>query len=142
MTREIDLVPVPYPTVPGVSAGLAVGPTGFAIFKQEDPNKLKWAVEFIRFLNQPEYQQIYAQNASQFPVRLSAGNPHEGKPHFEMIQKMLELYGAEDLGVTSTYYNQVRTLLSTEIQAVLINQKTPEQALADFEREANRILSR
>ncbi len=142
VTREIDLVPVPYPTVPGVSAGLAVGPTGFAIFKQEDPNKLKWAVEFIRFLNQPEYQQIYAQNASQFPVRLSAGNPHEGKPHFEMIQKMLELYGAEDLGVTSTYYNQVRTLLSTEIQAVLINQKTPEQALADFEREANRILSR
>lgn len=142
VTRDIDLVAIPYPTIPGVTSGLAVGPTGIVIFKQTDQNKLQWAAEFARFLNQAEYQKTYAQNAGQFPVRSSAGNPHEGKPHFEMVQEMLGRYGAEDMGVTTTSYNQIRTLLSTEIQSVLVNIKSPEKALADFEREANRILSR
>ena len=143
VTRDIELVPLPYPYKEGTqSPGLAVGPTGIAIFKQKDPEKLKWAVEFARFLNRPEYQRVYAQNAGQFPTRISTGNPFGDDPNYAAVQYMLNEYGVEDLGVTSPKYNQVRALLSKEIQSALVHLKSPEKALADFEREANRQLSR
>lgn len=142
VTRDVELVPLPYPQKGAERPGLAMGPQGIAVFKQKDPEKLKWAVEFARFLNQPEYQRVYAQNAGQFPSRISTGNPFGDEPDYATVQYMLNEYGAEDLGLTSPKYNQVRAILSKEIQSALVHLKSPEKALADFEREANRQLSR
>lgn len=138
---NFDLAMVQYPHDAGVSNGVAVGPTGLAIFKQEDEYKRKMVVEFASFLNNTEYQRQYAINAGQFPVKKSAGIPMEDDPNYKTLQKIIDERGVEDMGLTIPKYAELRVLLQPEVQAVLLKQKTPEQALQDYETAANKILA-
>lgn len=140
LRTDLDLFWAQHPHVPGNDRGLAVGPTGFAVFKQTDDYKRKWVGKFLEFIDSAEYQAEYVLNSGQFPTRLSIDNPLKDDPHFVAVNKMLQALGTEDMGLTSPKYNQIRALLAPQLQAALLGQKTPEQALADFEREANRVL--
>ena len=60
-----------------MKAPMPVGPTGFVVFKQTDPDKRAAAMDFVRWLNSPEFQRVNAANAKQFPTRKSTGNPLE-----------------------------------------------------------------
>ncbi|MFD0715849.1 extracellular solute-binding protein [Paenibacillus sp. GCM10027626] len=137
----IDLAMVQLPNDEGVSNGVPVGPTGLAVFKQKDESKKKWIAEFLMFLNSTENQITYAINAGQFPVKKSAGNPLADDPNYGVLQKIIDERGVEDLGLTVAKYAEIRVLLQPEIQAALLKAKTPEQALADYEKAANKILS-
>ncbi|HLT58728.1 MAG: sugar ABC transporter substrate-binding protein [Limnochordales bacterium] len=137
---DVELFWAQHPHVPGVDRGLAVGPTGFAVFKQTDDYKRYWIGKFLEFIDSPEYQREYVLNSGQFPTRLSVDNPLVNDPHYAGVNRMLQELGAEDLGLTSPKYNEVRALLAPQLQAAILGQKTPAQALADFEREANRVL--
>jgi ABC-type glycerol-3-phosphate transport system substrate-binding protein len=125
-----------------VKNGLPVGPTGFAVFKQKDEYKRKMVVEFLQFLNSTEYQKVYAINSTQYPVKKSAGIPLEGDPNYAVVQKMINEQGVADMGVTHPKYAEFRVLLQPEIQAVLLKSKTPEQALADYEKSVNKLLAK
>lgn len=143
ITTEWDPFIALYPAAEGIeSGGLAAGPTGVVVFQQEDEVKRKWAIEFARFLANAENQMEYAVNSNQFPSRASVGNPFEGNPQFEQVGEWIQTYGVEDMGLSSPHYAEVRVLLPPQLQAALLAQKTPEQALADFEAAANAILSR
>lgn len=139
---EHDLVMVHQPNDEGVSNGVPVGPTGFAVFKQDDEYKLKWVIEFLLYLNNTEHQQVYAKSAGQFPVKKSAGVPMKDDANYRVLQKIIEERGLEDMGVTHPKYAEFRVLLQPEIQAVLLKQKTPAQALEDYERAVNKILAK
>ncbi|PYI56189.1 extracellular solute-binding protein [Paenibacillus flagellatus] len=136
-----ELVMVHQPNADGVKNGLPVGPTGFAVFKQKDEHKRKWVIEFLKFLNNTEHQQAYAVNAGQFPVKKSAGVPMKDDPNYAVLQKIIQERGLEDMGLTIPKYAEIRVLLQPEVQAALLKQKTPAQALADYEKAANKILS-
>ena len=132
-----------YPSAEGVSSGgMAAGPTGAVVFKQDDPVKREWAIEFARFLASPELQVEYAVNSNQFPSRLSVPNPFEGNPDFTRVNAWIQEHGVEDMGLSSPTYAEVRVLLQPELQAALLGAKTPEEALADYEEKANAVLAR
>lgn len=132
-----------YPQAEGVqSGGMAAGPTGAVVFKQTDEAKRYWAIEFARYLANPENQLEYAVNSNQFPSRSSVPNPFEGNPDFERVNAWIQTHGVEDMGLSSPTYAEVRVLLQPQLQAALLGQKTPAEALADYERNANAILSR
>lgn len=137
----IDLAMVSQPSADGVKNGLPVGPTGLAVFKQKDENKKKWIAEFLKFINKTEYQKTYAINAGQFPVKKSAGVPLQDDPNYGVLQKIIQDRGVEDSGLTAPKYAEIRVLLQPEIQAALLKAKSPAQALADYEKAANKILS-
>ena len=50
-------------------------------------------------------------------------------------------WGVEDMGLSSAHYYEVRVLLFPELQAAFLHEKTPAQALADYEKAAHAILS-
>lgn len=137
---EHELQMVKQPDVDGVQSGVLVGPTSLAVFKQEDDYKREWVIEFVRFLNSTEYQKEYAINAGQFPTRISAqleDLPEES----QVVQDLMATYGAEDNGLTTPHFAEIRVLLQPMVQSVILGQKTPEEALAEYEVEANRILA-
>jgi multiple sugar transport system substrate-binding protein len=142
VTVEWDPYIATFPHAEGVqSGGMAAGPTGAVVFKQDDPAKRKWAIEFARFLASPDLQQQYAVNSNQFPSRISVGNPFEGDPNFTMVNAWIQEYGVEDMGLSSPTYAEVRVLLQPELQAAFLGKKTPEEALASYEEKANAVLA-
>ena len=102
-----------YPSAEGVSSGgMAAGPTGAVVFKQDDPVKREWAIEFARFLASPELQVEYAVNSNQFPSRFSVPNPFEGNPDFTRVNAWIQEHGVEDMGLSSPTYAEVRVYCS------------------------------
>lgn len=136
-----DLAMVHNPSDESVKNGVAVGPTGLAIFKQDDEYKRTMVIEFANFLNNTEYQKQYAINAGQFPVKKSAGIPMADDPNYKVLQKIIDERGIEDMGLTIPKYAEMRVLLQPEIQAALLKQKTPAKALQDYEEAVNKLLS-
>lgn len=131
------------PDIAGVQSGLYVGPTSLAVFKQDDDYKREWVIEFALFMSSAEQQRDYAINGGQFPARISAQIPDaELTEEARITQELLADYGAEDVGITSAHFGEIRELLAPMVQSVLLGQKTPEEALADYERDANAVLSR
>ncbi len=49
--------------------------------------------------------------------------------------------GLVDLGLASPAYYKVRVAAVPHFQAAILGEKTPAEALADFEAEANSIIS-
>ena len=129
------------PDVEGSESGLYVGPTGFAVFKQDDEYRTKWAIEFARFLNSPEYQKEYALNSGQFPTRASVDLGDDLAPQNQATQELLERFGTEDTGLTTPHFAEIRPLLQPIVQQALLKQLTPEEALAEYEEQANAVLS-
>jgi len=141
LKRPMELFLAHFPHAEGVTNGVAVGPTGVCVFKQDDPEKRKWAVEFARFLNTPERQREYCLSGGWFPTRKSTDNPCPNDPNYAAVKKLIDKRGLVDMGLTSPKYYKVRVLLPPQLQAAFLGKKTPAQALADFEQEANRVLA-
>jgi ABC-type glycerol-3-phosphate transport system substrate-binding protein len=132
-----------FPQKEGVkSAGLAAGPTGVMVFKQGEDAKRTAAVDFATFLVGPDLEKEYAINSNQFPTRTSAGNPFEGDEVMSRYVEWSQKYGVEDMGLGSPAYAEVRVVMVPLLQAALLGKMTPEEALAEYEKQANEILAK
>ncbi|MGV3724937.1 MAG: ABC transporter substrate-binding protein, partial [Actinomycetota bacterium] len=132
----VKLQVLQYPHLPGHKSPVPVGPTGFVVFRQSDERKKAAAMEFARWLNRAEAQQVLCRNLREFPTRKSAGQPLADDPNYAVVQRWLKENGRVDLGLTSPGYYKVRVAAIPHIQAAILGQKTPAQALGDFEAEA------
>jgi ABC-type glycerol-3-phosphate transport system substrate-binding protein len=124
------------------SGGLAAGPTGVMVFKQTDEAKKKAAADFATFLLGPDLEKEYAVNSAQFPTRMSAGNPFEGDPVMTQYVEWAQKFGVEDMGLSSPAYAEVRVVMVPLLQAALLGKMKPEEALAEYEKQANEILAK
>ncbi|MFH0962502.1 MAG: extracellular solute-binding protein [Planctomycetota bacterium] len=138
----MDLTLAKYPNVPGVKAGLAMGPSGHVVFRQSDPVKRKWAIEFVRYMSLPEHVKAFCRNCGQLPSRKSVGNPRSQDPFYTASLRLMEEYGVEDMGLTSPYYYDIRVELTDQMQAAFLGKKTAREALADYEKNAREIIAR
>lgn len=143
VTTDMDLFFAMFPHAPDVKTGaMAAGPTGAVVFKQDDPEKRYWAIEFARFLASVDNQREYCINSNQFPTRKSVGTPLAGDPDYEMLLGWVKEYGLSDMGLASPNYYEMRVQLFPQLQAAMLGDKTAEEALADYEQTANDILSK
>lgn len=143
VTTDIDLFFATFPHAEGVkTGGMAAGPTGAVVFKQDDPEKRYWAIEFARYLASPDLQREYCINSNQFPSRKSVGTPLAGDPDYEKLLGWVKAYGLEDMGLASPSYYEMRVQLFPRLQAAMLGDKTPEEALANYEKAANEVLSK
>jgi multiple sugar transport system substrate-binding protein len=90
----------------------------------------------------PEFQGVACETVRQFPTRKSTAAKMKVDKNYQLVRKWLAENGKVDLGLTSPNYYKVRVATVPHIQAALLGQKTPAQALKDFETEANAILAR
>lgn len=112
---------------------------GYAIFNNEDENKIAAAKEFVKFLADDEVvgkENVLATNC--FPVRQSFGNLYEGNAEMEFNAELSKYYGV--------YYNtlpgfsEMRPFWWGSLQSMLTGDRTPEEAARYFTDGANEAL--
>lgn len=115
---------IPLPSLP-------FGPSGVVIFKDEDPEKVRMSIEWLKFITSQENIAFDAIGSGQFCARMSV-NPHAGNPVFDKQLELCTENGAYDLGISSPHYSKCRALFFPELQAVFMGDKTAQEALDDF----------
>jgi len=141
-TARVDLTLAKYPSLPDVKSGLAMGPSGHVVFRQTDPEKRKWAIEFARYMSRPEVLKAFCRNCGQLPSRKSVGNPLPEDAYYSACLKLMEEYGVEDMGLTSPYYYDIRVELTDQMQQAFLGRKTAAEAMAAYEKNALAIIER
>ena len=136
---EFGVAPLPTKRRPG-------SPTGggnFYLFKKTSPKQRAVALDFVKFMTTPERAAEWGIKTGYVAVRPEAWETPEmkayvaGFPAAAVARDQLKSAVAE----LSTHENQrVTQALNDGLQAALTGTKSPEQAMKDAQREADRIL--
>ncbi len=125
--------------------GTPTGGGNFYIFKQATPEKRAAALKFIKWMTQPERTAQWSIGTGYLGTRPDAYETKELKayvksfPPAAVARDQLKFATAE----LSVHENgRVYKILNDAIQAALTDAKTPEKALKDAQKQANRILKR
>ncbi len=136
---DIDIYATPYPRAEGKDSKTYLSDDGVCVFRQKDPHKKKLVMEFARFITNAEHQKERNPHVKMYPVRKSAGDVYRDDPWMQRIESFRK-YAASD--PSHPIYTSMRRVLLPMYQYVMINEKTPAEALADAEKRANRILQK
>jgi sn-glycerol 3-phosphate transport system substrate-binding protein len=127
----------------GKRPGSPTGGGNFYIFKKSSPEQRAAALKFVKFMTAPERAAEWGIKTGYVAVRPDAWETPAmkeyvaGFPAATAARDQLEYAVAE----FSTHENQrVTQAFNDGLQAALTGTKTPEQAMADAQREAERIL--
>lgn len=123
--------------------GTPTGGGNFYIFKQTTPEERKAAMRLIQFMTSPERSAEWSIKTGYMGVSPAAYETEQlkdyvaGFPDAAVARDQLAYATAE----LSTYQTgRVRKLLDDAIQASLTGSKTPEEALTQAQKEADRLL--
>ena len=123
--------------------GSPTGGGNFYLFKKTSPEQRAVALDFVKFMTTPERAAEWGIKTGYVAVRADAWETPEmkayvaGFPAAAVARDQLKSAVAE----FSTHENQrVTQALNDGLQAALTGTKTPEQAMKDSQREADRIL--
>jgi sn-glycerol 3-phosphate transport system substrate-binding protein len=123
--------------------GSPTGGGNFSIYKKSTPQQQQAALKFIKWVTSPERAAQWGMDTGYVAVRADAWETPKmkdyvkGFPVAAVARDQLQYSVAE----LSTHDNQrVTKALNDGLQAALTGAKTPEQAMKDAQREAERIL--
>ncbi len=124
--------------IPGENAPLTFTYiTGSYLFDTKDADRIQVAKDFVKFYSSdPE---LVKSSKNGVPVRASVAEAFKAeKPIFAAYDKNAQYI----FNFTGNLpgYTELRQVLFPELQAVYTGQKTPEQALADYQTGANKVL--
>jgi len=129
------------PRPEGVEGGVIIGGASVWITNTRPKEEQQAAWEFVKWLVEPEQQAEWSIRTGYFPVRKSAYEQevlkewHAERPQFTTAIEQLHasaLTTATQGAVIGTF-PQARQIVEEAMEAVVLGQKTPEQALADAE---------
>ena len=98
-------------------------------------------MRFVRYLSSTETVGRYARASQMLPSRRSVGQIFSDQPDVLQILEMATRCPVADMGATSPAYYDIRKRLPPYLQAAFLELKSPAEALAGFEREAEGVLS-
>lgn len=123
--------------------GSPTGGGNFYLFKSATPEQQQAALTFVKWMTSPENAAAWSIDTGYVAVTPAAWETDRMKayvkdvPQATVARDQLEVSVAE----FSTHDNQrITKLLNDNIQAVLTNAKTSEQAMKDAQRDADRLL--
>ena len=148
IANPIDVVIAPFPHDPEVGPIAYETSGGFIVFKQEDEYKRQMAMEFARFLTNKENIKLL-ETLLYITARRSANAeltfedvadytgdvPTEVQVYQAAIDHGVPFFGPSDLDISAAMEH-----FTAAMEAALSRSKTPQQALDDFVREANRAV--
>jgi len=135
-----EVVGMSFPSKDGSPVPLPAGTTGTMVFKQDDPIKRYWAIEYAKFFNSAENMAAICATSGRFAARKSVGDIFKGRPEMAIGNKLLEIAPQGDFGLGLPAYGEIRKLWMVALQEALTGVKTPQQALDDFAAAANELL--
>ena len=113
-----------------------------AVFKSDNEQENIWAAKFVDFMVSSEtWIPLFCQANGTLSMRNSFQDKLTLSPELSAIAKRMTEDGVISYGPTCPKWSELRPLYASELQAMFSGAKTPEQALADFETEANAVLA-
>ncbi|NYT83287.1 ABC transporter substrate-binding protein [Alcaligenaceae bacterium] len=136
---EFGVAPMPK----AKQGGSPTGGGNFYLFKSATPEQQKAALKFVKWMTSPENAAAWSIATGYVAVSPAAWETEAMKSYVKEVPQALVARDQLEVSVAefSTHDNQrVTKLLNDNLQAVLTNAKTPEQAMKDAQRDADRIL--
>ncbi len=128
---------VHYPAQPDQHSGSFLGTSGFYVFKNTDPNRVKLAMQLARFLTIGENQRDLA-HYTQFPTRKSAGNIYADDRHMTAAWQIFQ----EGQSVfADSRWPQIDEEVTSAIQQSLLGKTDPQTAMQESGERVSRVLS-
>ncbi|MDI6863752.1 MAG: sugar ABC transporter substrate-binding protein, partial [Pseudothermotoga sp.] len=139
-------VVAPFPHVEGKDPVAYARGSGFIVFKQSDPKKRDMIFEFLKFITNHENIALL-ETLNYLTARRSVNELlYKDDPYMnEQVRRyaqIMDKYGMEFFGSQEFPWSQMNAHFVAALEATFSKSKTPEQALNDFVREANRILKK
>ena len=97
-------------------------------------------MRFVRYLTSTETVGRYSRASQMLPGRKSVGQIFAGQPDVTRILDLAAECPVADMGATSPSYYDIRKRMPPYLQSAFLGLKTPAEALAGFEREAEGVL--
>ncbi|UYO93828.1 ABC transporter substrate-binding protein [Pollutimonas sp. M17] len=123
--------------------GSPTGGGNFYLFKSATPEQQKAAYSFVKWMTSPENAAAWSIDTGYVAVTPAAWETDKMKNYVKEVPTALVARDQLEVSVAefSTHDNQrITKLLNDNIQAVLTNSKTAEQAMKDAQRDADRLL--
>ena len=127
--------------------GVSIGGGSLWALKNEDAAKEKAVWEFVKFLVSPESQAYWNSQTGYFPVTVKA---HEEEvfqdniknfPQFKTAIDQLHDSTPQSAGALLSVFPEARQTVETEIETMLNNNKTPEDAVAEMAKSINKSIA-
>ncbi|MCM3765102.1 ABC transporter substrate-binding protein [Neobacillus niacini] len=111
--------------------------SGAAVFNTQDETRIKVSKDFVKFFStDPE---LVKASKNGVPVRTSVADEFKAdNPLFEAYDKNAPYLFNFTGSVPG--YSQLRQVLYPELQAIFTGQKSPEQAMKDYQKNGNQII--
>ncbi|KXG74644.1 ABC transporter substrate-binding protein [Thermotalea metallivorans] len=103
--------------------------SAYGIFKQEDKEKLKMCVKFLKFITDGQFQKDLGR-LGVFPVKKSAGDIYRHDPLMATVEKSLAY--CENIPV-HPHWMTIDGILQSQIRQAVLGNKSVEDALRDAE---------
>lgn len=148
LENPINVVIAPYPHDPEVGPVAYQTSGGFLVFEQNDPYRQEMAMEFARFITNPENTALL-EDLLYVTARESVNEQltfEATQAYTDDIQQQVEVYveaishGVPYYGPSSVDVTPAIDFLTSALQAAFSQQMTPQQALDMFVNEANRVV--
>jgi len=121
----------------GVPVPMSKSISAYGIFKQQDTEKMKMCMKFLKFITQDKYQmELYRLGV--FPVKKSIGEIYKNDRVMGVIENSL----AYTYGIPANpHWLTIDGLIQSQIRQVLLEQKTVDEALRDAETKINLFMN-
>jgi multiple sugar transport system substrate-binding protein len=145
ITDPIQVIIAPFPHDPETGPVAYETSGGFAVFKQKDEYRQKMAMQLARFITNTENTALL-EDLLYVTARKSSNAllTFDSVAAYTDVRAQVETYvnaisyGVPYFGHRSVDTSAAKDYLTGAVQAALSGQKTPQQALDDFVRQANR----
>lgn len=137
--------PVGVGFLPGLKQpGAPTGGGNFYLFKKTPPEKQRAAWKFVQFMTSAEMQARWGIDTGYVATRKSAWNTktmqdYTAKTPQALVAREQLQYAQKELATHSG--PEIVKIFSNGLQAALTGKKSPQQAMADAQKEAEKILS-
>lgn len=132
---------VSFPSTDGKAHPVSMAPTGVAVFANKDDAQLKASKDFAAYITSAEQQKVECLASGQFPFRTSLEGILDDSPGAATVSNIISNNPQGDLGWKSPYYNVVRPLFFPQVQAALLGDTSPKDALDTFAKAANAAIA-
>ncbi|MBP7634084.1 extracellular solute-binding protein [Candidatus Ozemobacteraceae bacterium] len=133
---DFDLMHFPAPA--GKPSGSFLGISGLYLFHRDDPERMKAAAKFARFITSAERQRDLARY-TQFPTRRSAGNIYAGNAHMTRAWEILQ----EGRTVPSdARWPQIDEEIEQGVQNALLGKQPSTEAMNAAEERIRALMQR
>jgi sn-glycerol 3-phosphate transport system substrate-binding protein len=128
--------------------GVSIGGASLWIMDKKDIAKQNSAWEFIKFMVSPDQQAYWNKNTGYFPVTKKAYDTQTAKDNFKQYPQFwtavyqLHSSTAESRGALLGVFPEARAAIETNIEDMISNKQTPEEAVNNAAKVINAAIAR